>query len=266
MPSYLTSSDFLMPSYLTSDLYASRSSIPNNMKLDFCTSESSISDCPTAIDITSNDSALDYSISNCSTASCFMSRFLASDPNASNFSTSRYLISFDTCASGHSIPDSCSTPSFPVTNFSTAGSKDTTGVKGTTDVKGTSATTTTAVKATTDVNGTFGCQGAIGSVSGNDETPGPSSCAKVILRQDSRASCSCAKIHAFPAPAHAASAHAVPALAVPTTDAASKIRRSRTVRSAPKQRHRRRVFWLSSCPCLFRQPLVLLRASGRIVL
>ena len=161
-----------MPSYLTSDFYASRSSIPNNMKLDFCTSESSISDCPTAIDITSNDSALDYSISNCSTASCFMSRFLASDPNASNFSTSRYLISFDTCASGHSILDGCSTPSFPVTNFSTTGSKDTTGVKG---------TTSTAVKATTDVNGTSGGKGATGSVSGNDETPALTSCAKVVL-------------------------------------------------------------------------------------
>ena len=89
-------------------------------------------------------------------------------------------ISFDTCASGHSILDGCSTPSFPV-NFSTAGSKDTTGVKGTTDVKGTSATTTTAVKATTDVNGTSGGKGATGSVSGNDETPALTSCAKVVL-------------------------------------------------------------------------------------
>ena len=44
-------------------------------------------------------------------------------------------------------------------------------------------TTTTAVKATTDVNGTSGRQGATGSVSGNDETPAPSSCAKVILRR-----------------------------------------------------------------------------------
>jgi hypothetical protein len=69
--------------------------------------------------------------------------------------------------------------------MSTAGSKDTTSVKGTT-----TATATTAVKATTDVNGTSGRQGATGSVSGNDETPAPSSCAKVILRQDSCASCS----------------------------------------------------------------------------
>ena len=147
------------------------------------------------------------------------------------------LISFDTCASGDSIPDGCSTPSFLVTNMSTTGSKDTTSVKGTT-----TTTATTAVKATTDVNGTSGRQGATGSVSGNDETPAPSSCAKVILRQDSCASCSCAP----PLPVIA-----VPALLflcrlflrrlflhcsctpirtppVPTTDACSKIRRSPT--------------------------------------
>ena len=224
-----------MPSYLTSDFCASRSSIPNDSKLHFCTSESSTSDCPTAIDITSNDSALDYSISNCSTASCFTSRFLASDPNASIFSTSRYLISFDTCASRHSIPDGCSTPSFLVTNMSTTGSKDTTSGKGT--------TATTAVKATTDVNGTSGRQGATGSVSGNDETPAPSSCAKVILRQDSCASCSCAlplPVMAVPARLllcrlflrrlflHSCSCTPIRTPPVPTTDACSKIRRSPT--------------------------------------
>ena len=62
--------------------------------------------------------------------------------------------------------------------MSTTGSKDTTSVKGTTT---TTTTATTAVKATTDVNGTSGRQGATGSVSGNDETPAPSSCAKVMV-------------------------------------------------------------------------------------
>ena len=102
---------------------------------------------------------------------------------------------------------------------------------------------TTTITATTDVNGTSGRQGATGSVSGNDETPAPSSCAKVILRQDSCASCSCAPplpVMAVPALLflcrlflrrlflHSCSCTPIRTPPVPTTDACSKIRRSPT--------------------------------------